>query len=311
LVKGYKEGAKGAYITVRATEEFGDKAGNNIRIRVNSHHDYEISEVPVEPVQRETDDEIMERISERFEILEDMTDAAIMGNIRSMIVVGPPGVGKSYGVEQQLEKASLFDVIVNRPLKYDIVKGAISPIGLYAKLYKFSEPGNVLVFDDCDSVFNDELSLNILKAALDSGKKRRIHWNSDSHMLRREDIPDSYDFKASIIFITNLDFNNIKSKKLQDHLAALGSRCHYLDLTMNSMRDKFLRVKQIYKTGALFQGYNLEPEQEEEIIDFMDENRNKLNEMSIRMALKIADLTKVNAKKWRSIAKMTCMMGAA
>lgn len=307
LIKGYKEGAKGAYITVRADEDFGDKAGNNIRIRVDGHQDYEMSEMVVEPVQQETDDEIMERIGERFEVLEDMTDAAIMGNIRSMIVVGPPGVGKSYGVEQQLEKASLFDLIANRPLKYDIVKGAISPIGLYAKLYKFSDPGNVLVFDDCDSVFNDELSLNILKAALDSGKKRRIHWNSDSHMLRREDIPDSYDFKASIIFITNLDFNNIKSKKLQDHLAALGSRCHYLDLTMSTMRDKFLRVKQIYKTGALFQGYDLTPEQEADIIDFMDENRNKLNEMSIRMALKIADLTKVNTTKWRNIAKMTCM----
>ena len=39
----------------------------------------------------------------------------------------------------------------------------------------YSQTGDVLVFDDCDSVLMDDLSLNILKAALDSGKRRRIY----------------------------------------------------------------------------------------------------------------------------------------
>ena len=50
-------------------------------------------------------------------------------------------------------------------------------LGLYAKLYEFSNSGNVVVFDDCDSVLLDDLALNILKAALDSGARRRIYWN--------------------------------------------------------------------------------------------------------------------------------------
>jgi hypothetical protein len=155
-------------------------------------------------------------------------------------------------------------------------------------------------------VFQDDVALNILKAALDSGKKRRICWNSDSAMLRREGVPDTFEFKGSAIFITNLKFENLKSKKLQDHLEALQSRCHFLDLTLDTMRDKILRIKQIFRKGDLFQDYDFTPEQGDEILNFMDENKERLREMSLRMALKIADLTKVSAN-WRALAENTVM----
>ena len=48
-------------------------------------------------VARETDDEIYSRLGERFEILDQMTKAVKDGQIRAMIVSGPPGVGKSFG----------------------------------------------------------------------------------------------------------------------------------------------------------------------------------------------------------------------
>jgi len=250
--------------------------------------------------------EAMERIAERFDILEDMAQAVKEGDVRSMIVVGPPGVGKSYGVQKKLEEASLIDEVAGQT-KYQVVKGAMTALGLYAKLYEFSESGCVLVFDDCDSVLMDDLSLNILKAALDTGKKRTIHWNADSRLLFREGIPNKFDFKGGVIFITNLKFENIKSKKLQDHLAALQSRCHFLDLTLNTQRDRFLRIKQIFRKGDLFQDYDFTPEQGEEILTFMDDNKNRLREMSLRMALKIADLTKVSTINWKALAVSTCM----
>jgi hypothetical protein len=183
----------------------------------------------------------------------------------------------------------------------------MTPIGLYCTLYKHSDKNNVLVFDDCDSVFQDDLSLNILKAALDSGKKRRIYWNSDSAMLRREGVPDMFDFKGACIFITNLQFSNLKSKKLQDHLEALQSRCHFLDLTLNTMRDRFLRIKQIYRKGELFADYDFDQAQGDMVIEFMEQNQTRLREMSLRMALKIADLTKVSDTNWRALAATTCM----
>jgi len=314
LVRDFQTDAKGGNVVVANNGAFPGYA-NNIRIRVSSIEDIEFTgDRPVPSQDRvvefkkpeETDEEVMDRIEKRFNILDDMTKAAITGDIRAMIVVGPPGVGKSYGVEYQLEKAGMFDQISGRKIKYEVIKGAMTPIGLYCTLYKHSDPKNVLVFDDCDSILLDDVALNILKAALDSGKKRRIHWNSDSAMLRREGVPDQFDFKGSVIFITNLKFDHLKSKKLQDHLEALQSRCHFLDLTLNTTRDKILRIRQIFRKGDLFQDYDFTPEQGEEIVQFMQNNHAKLREISLRMALKLADLTKISPN-WQALAESTCM----
>jgi hypothetical protein len=264
--------------------------------------------VAVEKTTNETDDEIKARLRERFNILDDMTRAVKKGAVRAMIVSGPPGVGKSFGVEKVLGKHDLMaNVAGNEKLKkYEVVKGAMSALGLYSKLYQYSDPKNILVFDDCDSVLLDDLSLNILKAALDSGSKRMIHWNTDSHMLRREGVPDSFEFKGGAIFITNIKFENVKSKKLRDHLEALESRCHYLDLTIDTEREKVLRIKQIVEDGML-EKYEFEGNEVQEILNFIDDNKKKLRELSLRMVLKIADLRKGFPERWQGIATMTCM----
>ncbi len=314
LLRDFQTDAKGGNVVVANDGTFPGMP-DQIRIRVDSIEDIEITGARSMSKQdkvvefkkpEETDEQVMDRIEKRFAILDDMTKAAIAGDIRAMIVVGPPGVGKSYGVEYQLEKAGMFDQISGRKIKYQVIKGAMTPIGLYCTLYKNSDPRNVLVFDDCDSVFQDDVALNILKAALDSGKKRRICWNSDSSMLRREGVPDAFEFKGSAIFITNLKFDHLKSKKLQDHLEALQSRCHFLDLTLDTTRDKILRIRQIFRKGDLFQDYDLTPEQGEEIVQFMQDNHAKLREISLRMALKLADLTKIG-DNWQALAESTCM----
>jgi len=319
LVKGFATGKRGGFVTVKNDGKFPQVQIANVKIKVNNINDITWgtekpimadANVELAPVVTETDEEAMDRIKTRFNILDDMAKATIAGDIRAMIVSGPPGVGKSYGVEQQMEKASLFDQLTNSRTRYEVVKGAMTALGLYAVLYKYSDAKNVLVFDDCDSVFQDDLALNILKAALDSGKSRRICWNSDSSLLSREGIPNSFEFKGSCIFITNLKFENIKSKKLQDHLEALQSRCHFLNLTIDNDRDKMLRIKQVDRDceGGLFADYKFENGQDKEIFDFMEVNAHKLREVSMRMALKIADLFKVTGvNDWRTLAESTCM----
>ena len=257
-------------------------------------------------VARETDEEIVQRLRERFEILTEMTKAVKTGDVRAMIVSGPPGVGKSFGVEAVLEKDGLFDTLGGRKPKYEVVKGAMSALGLYAKLYEFSEEKNVLVFDDCDSILMEDLSLNILKGALDSGKKRMIAWNTDSRLLRTEGIPDRFEFKGAAIFITNIKFEHVRSKKLRDHLDALESRCHYIDLQMDTEREKILRIKQIVNDGML-DSYEFEACARDEIVDFVVHNAGKLRELSLRMVLKIADLRKSFPTNWTAMAKTTCM----
>mgnify|MGYP003318691815 CR=1 FL=1 len=194
----------------------------------------------------------------------------------------------------------------DRPAKFEVIKGAMSAIGLYCKLYKMADKDNVVVFDDCDSIFADELSLNILKAALDSKKNRRICWNTDSFKLRNEGVPDSFNFKGSAIFITNIKFDNVKSKKMRDHLEALESRCHYIDLTIDTDREKMLRIKQITSDGMLDE-YKLSDEVVEEIVDFVDINKTRLRELSLRTVLKVADLAKAFPNRWEAMAENTVM----
>jgi hypothetical protein len=259
-----------------------------------------------------TDEEIIERLRMRFQILEDMTRAVKKGDVRAMIVTGPPGVGKSFGVEKVLAKHDVFaDVAQNSKLKkYEVVKGAMSAIGLYKKLYEFSDKKSILVFDDCDSVLLDDLSLNILKAALDSSKKRTIHWNTDSRLLRSEGVPNSFEFSGGAIFITNIKFENVRSKKLQDHLEALESRCHYLDLTIDTDREKLLRIRQVVAECGMLDDYDFTDLEKEVLIDFIDEKKGRLRELSLRMVLKLADLKKSMPTNWRSVAEVTCMRRA-
>ena len=305
LVEEFKVGAKGGYVTVdgKAVAGFPDRS---IKISVNSADSYKNTGDAVH-AREESDDEVIDRLRERFDMLEDMTKATKKGDVRAMIVSGPPGVGKSFGVEKVLGKHDLIaDIAQDASFKkYEVVKGAMSAIGLYCKLYKYADKDNVIVFDDCDSIFADELSLNILKAALDSKKTRRIHWNTDSFKLRNEGVPDSFEFKGSAIFITNLKFDKAKGK-IREHLMALESRCHYVDLTIDTEREKMLRIKQIVRDGMLNE-YAFAQDLIDEIVDFVDINKKRLRELSLRTVLKVADLAKAFPQKWEAMAENTVM----
>jgi hypothetical protein len=306
LIKQFQLGSKGGYITVDGTGRFGK---DKIRVSVATPTDYELVEAPA-TVQAPTpadDEQRMTEIAERFDILNEMTKAVLNGDIRAMIVAGPPGVGKSYGIEGELERANLFDQISGRRVKSEMIKGTASALGMYKALYKYSDENSVIVFDDCDSILLDEICLNLLKGALDSGKKRRISWLADSYSLRNEGIPDQFDFKGGVIFITNLKFDQMKSQKTRDHLDAIQSRCHYLDLTLDTMHDKILRIKQIARTGELFSDFAFNQFDQDLIIEFMTDNQARLREVSLRMAIKIAQLKKSFPLKWVALAKTTCM----
>lgn len=316
LVKGFQTGKKGNYVTVQNDGQF-DVDISVVKVKVKDMSAIQflngtapVGEVPgVEaPQVTETDDQAMDRIAERFGILDEMSKACISGDIRAMIVTGPPGVGKSFGVTTQMEKASMFDKLSGKKVRFEIVKGTMSAIGLFALLYKYSDSKNVLVFDDCD-IWEDQDAVNILKGALDSGKTRRISYNKDSRLLREEGVPNTFNFHGSIIFITNKTFDNKRASKIQPHLDALQSRSHFLDLTINTERDKMIRIKQVYRDAdpGLFVDYGFDKSQEEMVLDFMWDNHTKLREISLRMTLKIADLVKISPTNWRNLAKATCM----
>jgi len=307
MVEPFKVGVRGGYVTVdgSAVAGFPDR---NIKVYVSGESSYtNVDDSVATTGGAESDEQAIERIRSRFNMLNDMTKAVKKGDVRAMIVSGPPGVGKSHGVEEVLDRYKMMESLGGRKT-HEVVKGAMSPIGLYCKLFNMADEGNVIVFDDCDSIFNDELSLNILKAALDSKKSRKIHWNTDSFKLRNEGVPDSFEFKASAIFITNLKFDKVKGK-LREHLSALESRCHYMDLTIDTERDKMLRIRQVIRDGML-NAYTIADEVKEDIVEFVDDNKSRLRELSLRTVLKVADLAVAFPDNWEAYAENTVMRRA-
>ena len=326
IVKDFQSHATkpGGFVTVNTTQLAGFEGLDKVRINVPTlasisivtqgewiqHKDQLKSAEQPQTENTETDEQAIDRIAGRFAILDEMAEAVSQQKVRAMIVSGPPGIGKSYGVERALEKRSMFDDIAGSKRKFEVVKGAMSAVGLFKKLYEHAGSGHVVCFDDCDAILYDDLALNLLKAALDTGKTRKLHWNTESSALRNEGIPNHFEFNGGIIFITNVKFDNVKSKKLQDHLSALQSRCHYLDLTIDSMRDRMLRIKQICRQGML-EKYAMPKDTEAELIEFIFENKHRLREISLRMVLKIADLWKMAPEKYQALAINTCMKAGA
>ena len=324
ILKDYQKftgGKTGGFVTVDCSEVDGFEGLSKARINVSDigqltivpvgqyiihRDDLKKDRAPELKEKKESDEQAIERIANRFAILDEMAEAVATSKVRAMIVSGPPGIGKSYGVEKALEKQNMFTDIAGDKRKFEMVKGAMSAIGLYKKLYEFKDPGCVCCFDDCDAILYDDLALNLLKAALDTTPKRSLHWNTESRTLQAEGMPNHFEFNGGVIFITNVKFDNVKSKKLQDHLAALQSRCHYLDLTIDSMRDRMLRIRQICGIGML-EKYKMPKELEEELIQFIYDHKHKLREISLRMVLKIADLWKMAPEKWKVLAEQTCM----
>ena len=259
-------------------------------------------------VARETDEEILKRMACKFSILEKMTHAAVARQIRSMIVTGPPGIGKSFGVESVLERAYLFQpetYDIEAPPKFQIIHGSISALLLYAKLHEFRNEGSVLVLDDADKIFFDEESLMLLKAALDTSNRRILSWNKDSRLLRSKDIPDRFEFKGAVIVITNLKFAYVRSKKLKTHLDAIESRCHYLDMELDTMRERLLRIQQVVRETGMLDRYCFTTEEQEELLNWVHINQTTLREVSLRTLIKASQLKVSFKDDWRMFASNT------
>lgn len=330
LVKDYQEGAKGGYVTV--VNDGSVKAatsGAKIRVKVEADHIEVTGELAADitqpgakreehvPQLKETDAETISRITKTFNYIETLAAAAQKSQITGLIISGPAGVGKSYGVEQTLERMNMTRVLRGQPENYEIITGGSSAIGLYLKLWDNRKEGQVLVFDDCDTALRDELQLNMLKAALDTKKKRKICWMKESKALNIKDpstgktydkIPNAFTYEGTIIFITNLKFDRCRISSLAEHLKAIMSRVHYLDLCLDTLREQKLRVRQVVDAGMLDQ-HDLPQATKDQVVEYVFDNIEYLNEFSLRTVLKVAELAAIHndPERWMEMADMTVL----
>jgi hypothetical protein len=253
------------------------------------------------PVER-TEEEIEERLNDLFEAMDIMAEATAHGMNRSLIISGPAGIGKTYGVEKVLD--ALGD---DKRIKK--VSGFMRLTGLYRMFYENRFENCTIVFDDSDSIFADDDKLNMLKNATDTKEVRKITWGAETSMETEngEAIPREFVFEGNVIFITNTDMQAIVDRggRSAEHYEALISRSHYLAVSMPEKIDYIVRIKQVLR-GGMLRNKGFSAAEEAIIVNFMEDNADRLRELSLRMVLKLAQLAKMSPK-WERLASATCM----
>lgn len=319
LLENPKKDKDGLYIVVDGGSH-PDLRNGRVRLYIESPLAYSpIERTEAERIERaaapeaevRTDEEIAADLKETFEILTEMTKAVATNTVKGLVISGPAGIGKSHTVETTLlRNLGMIQLLREGQPQYEMISGGMTAAVLYEKLWHFREEGQVLVFDDCDGILYDEDGLNILKAALDSKKTRRISWNSRSYYLEQNDIPNSFEYKGGIIFITNVDFKNVRSPRISNHLEAITSRCHYMGLGINTVREKIIHINGVIEREDMLKDHGLDDAAKGEVIKYIELNADRLREVSLRTVIKVADLRKAVPHKWERFADKNVLRNA-
>lgn len=242
-------------------------------------------------------------INKRFDFVDQMVRMVSAKTIASAIITGQGGLGKTHTVIKSLKTAGFTDVTdlasfevgtrIVSPKSFRVIKGFSTAKGLYRTLFEGN--GMVLVFDDCDSVLKDPVALNLLKGALDSYGDRYINWNAD---IRDDDLPRSFKFTGSIVFISNMDLDRIDQ--------AVRSRAMCVDVSM-TQSQKLERMQVIMKDPEFLPEYNIE--YKAEALLFIDGIKDKVQNLSLRSLISAVKI-RAQGGDWKSLAKYILTQGA-
>jgi hypothetical protein len=242
-------------------------------------------------------------INKRFDFVTKMVDMVSSKTIASAIITGQGGLGKSHTVIKSLKDKGFTDVTdlasfeegahIRSSKSFRIIKGFSTAKGLYRTLFE----GNnmTLVFDDCDSVLKDPVALNILKGALDSYSDRYISWNSD---MRDDDLPRSFKFEGTIIFISNMELDRIDQ--------AIRSRAMCVDLSM-TQAQKIERMEVIAESPEFLPEYDTYTKKL--AIGFIRDIQDKVSNLSLRSLIATVKIAG-NGGEWKDLAKYVLTQGA-
>ena len=242
-------------------------------------------------------------ITKRFEFVKQMVSMVAKKTVASAIITGQGGLGKTHSVIKALKDCGLQDVTdlasfevgtrLQGSKSFRIIKGFSTAKGLYRSLFEGN--GMTLVFDDCDSVLKDPVALNLLKGALDSYGDRYINWNAD---IRDEDLPRSFKFTGTIVFISNMDMDRIDQ--------AVRSRAMCVDLSM-TLEQKLERMQVILHDKEFLPDY--EYVHKSLAFDFLKEIKDKIQNLSLRSLIAAVKIC-AQGGDWKSLAKYVLTQGA-
>ena len=273
--------------------------GKTVKRSNKAHMDYVIRKAQKESADTAPVQESRFTINERFGFVTDMVAMLAAGAQASVVVTGPGGLGKSFTVTKALTECGFKDIsvlddfavgtILKSAKTFRVIKGYSTPKGLYRTLYENKD--GVIVFDDCDSVLKDPVSLNLLKGALDSYSRRIISWRAD---IRDEDLPTSFEFKGRVVFISNLSSTQIDQ--------AIITRSMAVDLSMTT-KQKIERMRFIMQSNDFMPG--VDKQHKVDAITLVDLLQDKVKELSLRTLIQVTNIRANAGSNWRNLAEYT------
>ena len=238
-------------------------------------------------------------INERFGFLSDMVLMLAKGDQASVVVTGPGGLGKSHTVMKSLTNAGFTDISlledfavgtkINGVKSFTVIKGYSTPKGLYRTLYENKD--GVIVFDDCDSVLKDPVSLNLLKGALDSYSRRIISWRAD---MKDDELPQSFEFKGRVVFISNLAGDKLDQ--------AIITRSMAVDLNMDSSQ-KIERMRHLLTEGEFMPEFEMKFKMD--ALNLIEVLKDRVKELSLRTLIQVTKIRKSAGSNWANLAEYT------
>jgi hypothetical protein len=273
--------------------------GKTVKRSKKEHMDYVIRKAEGSTSDAVVAQESRFSINERFGFVSDMVTMLANGAQASVVVTGPGGLGKSFTVNQTLtangfkDVSTLDDFAVGTVIKsnkaFRVIKGYSTPKGLYRTLYENRD--GVIVFDDCDSVLKDPVSLNLLKGALDSYSRRIISWRAD---IKDEDLPTTFEFKGRIVFISNLASTQIDQ--------AIITRSMAVDLSM-TRKQKIERMRHLLNSGEFMPEFDKATKND--AMSLIDKLQDKVKELSLRTLIQVTKIRKSAGSNWSNLAEYT------
>lgn len=253
---------------------------------------------------KRTDKQVLQEVTERFETLRDFAAALAQKQMRSLIISGAPGIGKTYTLDSIISHYQ-----AKGKVKFTIVKGFMTAAMLYRLLFEHQDEDEVIFLDDCDAIFWNEDACNLLKAALDTVEHRIVSYRA----MGDDDIPTSFEFRGAMVFASNIDFHHyidVAKNKIVEHLKALLSRSQYLSMRLHTKRAVSLWVTHMLREKKMLLGHphGMTMEQSEDILGYLLENSDRIHPlMSLRTAVKCVELVRINESKWRRYADFTLL----
>jgi len=227
-----------------------------------------------------------------YATLYNLVDVLINTKRTSLLINGRPGTGKTFTVKRRLFQNNKIE-----GKDYILIKGSTDLEGLYESLFDYRK--KLIIFDDCDSLFDSDDFVNIMKAVTDSSPRRLVSLRTGtqitpggSELGSELKTPKIFDFTGKIIIITNLPTSDIPP--------AIISRTGAYTVKISD-NDMLKRIKRIMVDIRP----NVDIKYKEEVLNYLIEIHKKHPNMNfdLRIFSYAIDDRMSGIKDWKSMVK--------